>query len=310
MSKEFKTIGSIEILNDQLQEVINTNAKIEILATGFSWSEGPVWLPKEQKLLFSDVPKNTVYSWSETDSITTYLNPSGYTGSESWREGSNGLILNKENELVLCQHGNRQLAKMNSTLGNPKVDFTSLADNYEGKKFNSPNDVVQHSNGTYFFTDPPYGLTEDDTKELDFQGVYKLEGDDVTLLIDSLTRPNGIALSPDQKTLYVAQSDPKAARYYTYSLDENNNIIDGKILLDVTPLLENKENKGLPDGLKVDENGNIFATGPGGVLILNPQGVHLGTIRTERATANCAFNEDKTVLFMTAHEHLMRIVFK
>jgi gluconolactonase len=306
-TKVYGTVGTIEILHERLISTINTENKIEVLASGFSWTEGPLWLNDQQKLIFSDVPKNTVYSWSEKDSIQVYLNPSGYTGDKEWREGSNGLILNNQNELVLCQHGDRQLALMNGLLDDPKPNYTPLTSKYKNQQYNSPNDVVQHKDGTYFFTDPPYGLKDDDVKELDFQGVYKLEGDKVTLLIDSLTRPNGVALSPDQKTLYIAQSDPNSARYYAFNLDENNNILDGKVLLDVTALLEDKNNKGLPDGLKVNNEGIIFATGPGGVLIIDPEGIHLGTIRTENATANCAFNEDKSILYMTAHSHLMRL---
>lgn len=311
LENKFEQTGSIERLDPQMDQLIADSAVIEILASGFSWSEGPVWVPTLNSLLFSDIPKNTVYQWNETDSLSVYLRPSGYTGSdpgeEGWELGSNGLLINRENQLILCQHGDRRLVRMAGAMDDPKEVYEPIADQYEGKRFNSPNDVAMTSGGDFFFTDPPYGLQEDDTKELDFQGVYKVDTTGVvTLQVDSLTRPNGVALSPDEKTLYVAVSDPERAKYYAYDLDEDFNVVGGKVLLDVTSLIT-RGLPGLPDGLKVDNNGNLFATGPGGVLVISPEGKHLGTILTGQRTANCAFNEDKTILYMTAHMHLMRV---
>jgi gluconolactonase len=199
---------------------------------------------------------------------------------------------------------------MKSSLENPTPDYEAIVSAFEGKKFNSPNDLVIHSKGDIYFTDPPYGLDQWDTKELDFQGVYRIDlSGKLTLQVDSLSRPNGIGLSPDEKTLYIAQSDPEKARYYAFDLDENGNVISGKVLLDVTELVgENR--KGLPDGLKVDKKGNLFATGPGGVLVISPEGKLLGTIMTGEGTANCAFNGDQSYLYMTADMYLMRIRLK
>lgn len=308
----FETTGSIERLLPELDLLIPAEAKIEVLASGFTWSEGPLWLKDQNALIFSDVPKNTVYKWTEQDSISIYLQPSGYDGdrTDKHEPGANGLALDNEGNLILCQHGNRQLAKMATSLDAPKSAFLPITSTYNGKRYNSPNDVAISKEGVYYFTDPPYGLDEWDEKELEYNGVYKMGTDgQVSLLIDSLTRPNGVALSPDEKTLYVAVSDPKAAKYYAYELDIDGNITTGKILLDVTPLV-GSERKGLPDGLKVDNSGNLFATGPGGVLVISPEGKHLGTIMTGHATANCGFNADKTVLYMTAHSYLMRINLK
>lgn len=297
----------IQRLDSAINVLIPKEAEVEILASGFTWAEGPVWMPSENALVFTDVPENTAYKWSEGDSISIYLRPSGYTGEKSGKEGANGLILDLKGNLLLCQHGDRRIVRMQASLDDPDEIYESLADQYNGKKFNSPNDLTITSRGTIFFTDPPYGLQEDDIRELDFSGVYKVDTTGtVQLLIDSLTRPNGIALSPDEKTLYVAVSDPQAARYYAYELDENENISSGKMLLDVTSLVSD-ERKGLPDGLRVDKKGNLFATGPGGVLVISPEGKHLGTILTGQGTANCTFNEDQSELYITAHMHLMRV---
>jgi gluconolactonase len=309
----YNTTGEVELYSDDANQFVDENSNLEILASGFSWSEGPLWLPKQKKLIFSDVPENTVYSWSEKDSIEIYLKPSGFTGitDADWGEGANGLILNNENELVLCQHGDRRVAIMNAELSSPEENYETLTAETDGKRFNSPNDIVQASNGDYFFTDPPYGLKDDSKREIDLNGVFKLSADGyVTTLIDSLSRPNGIALSPDESTLYVAQSDENAARYYAYSLDANYTITSGKVLLDVTARVKSGL-KGLPDGLKVHyETGYLFATGPGGVLIISPAGELVATINTGVATANCAFNDDQSILYMTAHRHLMRINLK
>lgn len=306
----FETTGSVEQLNPKLTALIAPDNKIEILASGFTWSEGPLWLPEQQQLIFSDVPENVIYSWSESKGLNKYLKPSGFNGDSTLgKEGSNGLLLDENGALILCQHGNRQLARMKADLSNPLPVYEAITSSFDGKKYNSPNDAALSKSGSYYFTDPPYGLKEDDVKELDFQGVYRVNAQgEVTLLIDSLTRPNGIALSPDQMTLYVAVSDPAAAKYYAYQLDTTGNIVGGKVLLDVTEL--GKTRKGSPDGLKVHSSGNIFATGPGGVLVISPEGELLGTILTGQSTANCGFNVDESVLYMTAHMHLMRIKLK
>ncbi len=311
MTKKYETTGSVERLDPAINELIPEGAEIEILASGFDWSEGPLWLESQQALIFSDVPANKIYRWSEKDDLSIYLNPSGYFGdrTDKGEPGSNGLTLDNEGNLILCQHGLRQLGKMRSSLDNPKEDYENLADSWQGKKFNSPNDVVVHKNGGIFFTDPPYGLDPWDEKELDFQGVYRIKDGDLSLEIEDLYRPNGVALNPDHSILYVAQSDSDRARYYAYDLNQSGEVVSGKMLLDVTELLAGGR-KGLPDGLKVHSSGNIFATGPGGVLVFTPEGEILGTILTGQSTANCAFDTDENYLYMTADMHLMRIRLK
>ncbi len=316
----FDNQPKIQMLNDSLKMVINIDAQIEIIAEGFMWSEGPIWVEEYQMLLFSDVPANIVYQWSEKDGLKQYINPSGYTGDGKIGEhalkekGANGLLLNMDKKLILPQHGDRRIAMMDADLDNPRSNFITITDNYLGKKFNSPNDIVYHKNGDLYFTDPPYGLTDgydnSPRKELDFNGVFKVDKNgSVTLLVNDLSRPNGIAFSPNFNKLYVANSDPKKAIWMEYGVDINGNVTTGKIFFDATHLV-GEENKGLPDGLKVDDHGNLFATGPGGILIFSSDGNHLGTINTGKATANCGFNADKSILYITADDQLMRLKIK
>lgn len=313
-SQNIKPDSRILVNDKQMFQFITDGAKIEILAEGFEWTEGPLWLKKENKLIFSDIPNNSIFEWTEKGGIKLYLKPAGYTGKKerSGETGSNGLLLNQEGELILCQHGDRRMAKMNAQLNNPKANFETLADNFEGKKLNSPNDAVFHKNGDLYFTDPPYGLEfrmNDPAKELDFQGVYKVDTrGEITLLTKELSRPNGIAFSPDYSKLYIANSDPDNAIWMVYNLDENGLLKNGKVFFDVTDKI--KDLKGLPDGLKVHHNGWLFATGPGGVLIFTPEGKYLGTIFTGEATANCTFNSDYSELYITADDFLLRVKIK
>jgi gluconolactonase len=311
-TSKFEAIGSVERLDSAINSLIAADAKIEVLASGFEWAEGPLWLEGQQAVIFTDVPTNKVWKWTEQDSLSLYLEPSGYLGDRTDKRepGANGLALDAEGNLILCQHGERQIGRMLASLDSPKSEFETLVGEYEGKRFNSPNDLVFNSKGQLFFTDPPYGMDPWDEKQLDFQGVYRLDPDGkVNLLVDTLSRPNGIALSPDQKILYIAQSDPEKARYYAFDLDENGNVISGKVLFDATSI-QGPNRKGLPDGLKVHSNGTLFATGPGGVLVISSDGKHLGSILTENGTANCAFDSDEKYLYMTADGYLMRIGLK
>lgn len=308
----YQTIGSIDRLDSSINSLIAADAKIEVLASGFEWAEGPLWLEEQQALIFTDVPTNRIWKWTEKDSLSLYLSPSGYLGDRTDKRepGANGLTLDAAGNLILCQHGERQIGKMLSSLDAPKSEFEALATGFEGKRFNSPNDLVYNSKGQLFFTDPPYGMDPWDEKQLDFQGVYRLDPDGkVNLVVDTLSRPNGIALSPDQTKLYIAQSDPEKARYYAFDLDENGNVISGKVLFDATAL-QSESRKGLPDGLKVHSSGILFATGPGGVLVINPEGKNLGTILTENGTANCGFDTGEKFLYMTTDAYLMRIALK
>ena len=305
------TIGTIERLDPAIDSLIPPGAVVEVLAEGFDWSEGPVWIEDGEYLLFSDVPQNRIYRWKEGTGHEVWLEPSGYT-SDAPRDGepgSNGLLLDSEGRLVLAQHGDRRMARLDAPLSAPEPTFTTLADRYEGMRFSSPNDAAFHSSGALYFTDPPYGLPEgpgDPTQETPFNGVYRLGVDgEVTLLTDELTRPNGIAFSPDERTLYVANSDPVRAIWMAYDVLPSGEVANGRVFFDATHMVS--ERPGLPDGLKVDRAGNLFATGPGGVLVFAPDGRHLGTILTTQATANCAFDRDGATLYMTADSYLLRI---
>ena len=307
-------IGKIELYDSSAANLIDSNAVIEIIGRNYKWSEGPVWVPAKKMLLFSAVLENKIYKWDGKDSPVVYLSPSGYTDTayRGGENGSNGLALDKDGNLLLCQSGNRQVVRLNSPLETPKPEFTVLAPNYQGKKFNSPNDLVADRKNNIYFTDPIYGLpkrADDPTRELNFEGVYKISSDGkVSLLIDSISRPNGIALSADEKILYVGSSDDRHTRWYAYHLDANGNIESGGVLLDGTSMKEKATVKQGADGFKVDKYGNIFGSGPDGVNIISPAGKLLGLIRVyHRPTSNCAFNETKDVLYITADDVVLRV---
>lgn len=306
------TYGTIERLDPSLNALIDEAATVEVIAEGHTWTEGPLWVPQHKMLLFSDIPPNKIYKWTEANGVEEYLTPSGYTGAQpstSPEPGSNGLILNHKNQLVLCQHGDRQVAVMDAPLDQPASSFVPIVSAYDGKKLNSPNDAIIDSDGNLWFTDPPYGLpgnVDDPTKEIPFQGVYFVSPDGaVTLLTDSLTRPNGLALSPDEKTLVVANSDPEKAIWYAFDVTDENSLTNARIFYDATAA--GKQERGLPDGLKFDPQGNLFATGPGGVWIFNAAGTLIGKIKVSDPTSNCAFSEDGKVLFITNDDRVLRV---
>lgn len=306
--KPLATIGKLESKDPAFDKLISKDAKIEVLAGGFKWTEGPVWVKNGGYLLFCDIPNNTVFKWSEKEGLKPFLKPSGYTGQakfEGSEPGSNGLALDSNGLLILCQHGDRRVARLETN-----GQFTTLVDKYMGKRFNSPNDLVFAKNGDLYFTDPPYGLPkqmQDPAKELDFQGVYRLKPNgEVTLLTKEMTRPNGIGLSPDGKTLYVANSDPALAIWKSFPVKDDGTLGEGKVFYDSTA--DVKAGKpGLPDGLKVDIHGNIFATGPNGVFVFDPTGKLLGQILTFDKTANCGFGDDGSTLYICANDKLVRI---
>ncbi len=297
---------SIERLDPALDGIIAPDAKIETLCTGFDWSEGPVWDEKEKRLLFSDVPRNIIYQWKEGDKeAAVFMKPSGYTGVADYgREpGSNGLAMDAEGRLFFCEHGDRRVSYL--TPGGGK---RTLADNFEGKRFNSPNDLAIAKNGDVYFTDPPYGLARGELRELDFHGVYRVTpAGVVTLITRELERPNGAALSPDEKTLFVAQSHGPAPIIMAYPLkDDGSAAGEGKLFFDCKDL----KGPGAPDGLKVDPNGIVFSTGPGGCLIIDPQGKLLGRILCGRPTANVAFGNDGAWLYLTSDDRILRVPLK
>lgn len=294
-------------LDPRFDKLVPKDAKLEKLADGFNWSEGPVWDRRHKYLLFSDIPANSIFKWEEGKGISLFMKPSGYTGSapfEGREPGSNGLTFDAEGRLTLCEHGDRRVARLEKD-----GHKTTLADRYEGKRLNSPNDLVYKSNGDLYFTDPPYGLPKnftDPQKELDFNGVYRLSKDGkLTLLTKELKAPNGIAFSPDEKTLYVANSDPERAIWMAYDVKDDGTITNGRVFYDATAWVKTK--KGLPDGMKIDKSGNLFATGPGGVHVFSPDGTHLGAIDTNVATANCNWGNDGSTLYITADKTLYRV---
>lgn len=299
----------LEILDPRMEILISKNAKIEILAEGFGWAEGPVWIPELNGILFSDVPNNKAYLWTEKKGLSLFLYPSGMTNHapNNKSAGSNGLGLDSDGNLILCQHGDRSISRLNSWFfEEPKYDV--LVDHFNGKWLNSPNDLVFDKQGSIYFTDPPYGLRngdEDDLKELNFNGVFKWSArEEVKLVEKNMSRPNGIALSLDEKTAYVANSDPANDVIMAFDVLEDG-FLNGRIFFDGNILSQTRE--GLFDGLKMHSSGIIFATGPGGVLLLDSMGVHLGTIMPGKKTANCSFDKDEQYLYLTSTDVLARV---
>lgn len=308
----FPTLGRLTVFDDSFHDVVAPDARIEKIAEGFTWSEGPAWVREGDYLLFTDVPENTLYRWSERDGISVFLKPSGLAGPDpgTLREaGANGLYAEPSGTVVLADSGTRVVARLD-----PKTKLkTTLAAAYEGKKLNSPNDVVRRSDGAVFFTDPPYGLKgldESPVKELKFNGVYRIDTDGtVHLLDDGLSFPNGIALSPDERTLYVSNSDPKRPVWMAYSLDARGDVIGKRVFADATDLL-GEGVPGLPDGMAVAEDGRLFASAPGGVLVFDADGKRLGRIETGVAISNCAFGDDGRTLYMSSHTLVARVRLK
>lgn len=292
----------VERLDPAIDKLIPADAKVEALASGYKWAEGPVWNKETDELLFSDVPNNVIHAWNGSD-VRVFMTPSGYTGVEDYGKeaGSNGLTFDAKGRLVLAEHGDRRVSIL--TKGGGKM---TLADRWEGKRFNSPNDVVVHSSGAVYFTDPIYGLPDGENsefREIDFCGVYRIapEGE-VTLVTKELERPNGLAFSPDEKTLYVANSHGPRKIILSVGINEDGSGGDTRVLFDSKDL----DGKGSMDGLKVDAEGNLWATGPGGLLLISPEGKLLGRVLTGKATANVGFGgEDGKTVFLTAHDSLV-----
>jgi gluconolactonase len=292
-------------LDPRLDQIVPVDAALEKIADGFAWAEGPVWNRAGKYLLFSDVPNNRIIKWTESEGTSVFLQPSGYTGTEPFtgREpGSNGLTFDKKGRLVFCQHGDRRIVRRekNGTI-------TTLADRYEGKRFNSPNDLIFKSNDDLYFTDPPFGLPktfDDPQKELPFQGVYRLSAKgNLTLLTTEVKAPNGIAFSPDEKKLYVA--DSARALWFVFDVKKDGTLSPGKVFFDGTEI--SKGRPGVADSLKVDVYGNVYAAAPGGLFILSPDGSLIGRFDLGTATGNCAWGEDGSTLFITSNTAVYRI---
>jgi gluconolactonase len=300
--------ATLEVLDPRFEDLIPADTKIEKIADDLEWSEGPLWDTKAKSLLFSDIPRNVVMKWNAEKGVTRFLERSGYTGAAPFtgREpGSNGLTLDPHGRLTLCQHGDRRVSVREAD-GTMKP----LAVGYNGRKLNSPNDLVFDREGNLWFTDPPYGLPgtfKDPGKELDFQGVYRVAKDGrITLATKELEAPNGLAFTPDYQTLYVANSQSERPIWKAFPVKADGTLGPSRVFYDATPL--RKEGDGNPDGMKLDAQGNVFATGPGGVLVLTPDGTLLGRILTGVPTANVAWGEDGSTLFITANHRVLRLV--
>jgi gluconolactonase len=302
---------SIERFEPALDKLLPPDAKIEEIGEGFAWCEGPAWIRDGEFLLLSDIPNNAIMRWDAKSGVKLYLKPAGYTGSDSrgGESGSNGLVLDRQGRLILCQHGDRRVARLDSALDKPAAKYVTLADRYDGKQLNSPNDAIVDSRGAIYFTDPPYGLEknmDDPKKELPFQGVYRIAPDGtLTLLTKEMERPNGIGLSPDEKTLYVANSHGERMIIMAFPIKEDGTLGKGREFFSAREFVGKRP--GSCDGLTVDAHGNLWATNPGGVAIITPAGKQLGFIATGDRTANCVFGEDGSTLFICANHHLLRV---
>ncbi len=294
--------GAILRVDPRFDALVPVDARIEKLADGFVFTEGPVWIQSESRLLFSDVRANTIYSWTEDEGVSPFIDPV-FEGDVTGRRSisSNGLTLDSAGQLIICEHGNRLISRLEDD-----GTRTTIVDNYEGRRLNSPNDAVYGLDGSLYFTDPPYGLEgleESPMRELDFNGIYRLSPDGyLELLFADQTRPNGIALSPDERTLYVANSDANDKVWYAYDLDDDG-VSNQRVFYDVN----DQTAPGAADGMTVDLAGHIFATGPGGVWVFAPDGTHLGTIQLDEVVANAAWGDDGSTLYMTASTGLYRI---
>lgn len=306
----FTTVGRVERKAPGLDALLAPDAQVEIVASGLGHPEGPVWVPDSAMLLFTDAPTRTIYRWSAGRGLTKFLEHSGYTGRLPYspETGANGLALDGRGHLLLCEHGDRRLAALPLSQQSGK---RTLTDNYQGRRYNSPNDVaVQPGSGLIFFTDPPYGLPRrenDPLRETPINGVYALNSaGKVTIVVDDLTRPNGLAFAPDGRTLYVAQSDSLRPVIMAYPVSAKGRLGTGRVFFDMSQVPKARP-KEVPDGLTVDRAGNVWASGPGGVLVLSAQGQHLGTIDAGDVVANCAFGDDGRTLYLTVGTWLCRI---
>jgi len=294
--------GTIVRVDPAVDTLIPVDARIEKLADNFAFTEGPVWHRGLNHLMFSDLRSNAIHIWDVEGGLRTFMQPVFEGQSETTSVGSNGLNIDSDGRLILMEHGNRRVSRRERD-----GSMTVLADNYQGRRLNSPNDSAYKSDGWLYFTDPPYGLAgleNDPARELDFNGIYRLSPDGQLLLLErNQTRPNGIAFSPDERTLYVANSDAANKVWMAYEVMDDGTLGTGRVFYDVNDQTE----EGAADGMKVDVNGNLFATGPGGVWIFSPEGRHLGTIKPDEVPANVAWGDDGSTLYMTARTGLYRI---
>jgi len=317
-SQEIKNNDSIVVYDDSILNIIDTQAEIQYLVDSLSIAEGPLWDENSSSLLFTQVPKNKIYKWNEQDGFDVYISPSGFTNYAPVipnidLSGANGLTFDNDGDLIIAQHGDRRLSKIkNAPTTNPI--FTTIVDNFEGDRFNSPNDVVVSSNGDIFFTDPTYGFMflsdftfDESVKELDFSGVYKYNSESgIELVSNELDLPNGLALSNDERYLFVNSSNTAEAPIILRIDLKNEN--KSELFFDGTELA--KKFPGSFDGLKIHSSGNIFTTGPNGILVLSPDGKLLANIKFKDMLTNCAFDSDENYLYVTGYSIVARIALK
>ena len=309
-----ESLKHISILDAEGLNLLDSTSTIEVIAEGYKWAEGPVYVSDSDYLLFSDVPANRIYKWKQGNGASIYLEPSGYTGTipKEKEPGSNGLVIDRKGKLVLCQQGNRCIGRMKSSLSDPRAVFETIVSSYQGKKFNSPNDAVYAANGNLYFTDPPYGLEKgikDSSKEIPFQGIFLVKpGGKALLFNDKVSYPNGIALSPDDKILYISNSDNDNKEWLKYELNDQGLIAKESVFYRVSA--EEGKLPGNPDGMKVNAKGYIFASGPGGIWLFNPSGKVLARIYTGELTSNCYIDQVHNMLYMTCKSFVMRVKLK
>lgn len=299
-----KTAADVLRVHAAIDAIVPRDARIERLATGFTFTEGPVWV-RDGSLLFSDPNENTIYRWSDSQGIAVYRVKSGYSGADigEYRQpGSNGLTLDREGRLTIAEHGNRRITRIE-----PNGVVTVLADRYQGQRLNSPNDLVYKSDGSLYFTDPPFGLPrvyEDPRKELPYSGVFRWKDGSLQLLSTDLKGPNGLAFSPDERFLYVANWDEARKIVMRYEVAPDGTLRDGRVFFDMTKAAGDEA----LDGVKVDRRGHLYVSGPGGLWILSPEGMHLGTIRAPELPANLAWGDaDGRTLYLAGRSSLYRI---
>jgi gluconolactonase len=296
--------GSVVRLDPALDAIVPQGAVIEKLAGDFTFLEGPLWIPSKNALWFADLMGNIEHQWTPDGKVTDVLNPGGYDGHDlppGGYIGPNGSAVGPNNTIYLCQHGNRRIVTVSSDM---KV--TPLIDKFEGKKINSPNDLVFAKDGSLWFTDPPFGLpkgNDDPAKEQKFNGVYRWNKGKLTAVIKDVALPNGIAFSPDFKILYISNSDDKKRNWMRYDVNADGSVSNGKEFADAT----SSPDQGVPDGMRVDSQGNVYASGPGGIWVFSPDGKHLGTIKPPEPSSNCAWGDDGKTLYITATKGLYRI---
>lgn len=294
-------VGTIERLDPALDALVAPGVAIEKVAGGFQFTEGPLWRP-DHTLWFSDVPGNLVRSVTPDGKVTVLIENAGgvSTAPPGSFIGPNGMAEAPDGSVWMVQHGDRRIVRVA-----PDRTLTPVVSTFEGKRFNSPNDLVFARDGALYFTDPPYGLAkqdEDQAKELRFNGVYRFANGRVQALVRDLTRPNGLAFSPDFRVLYVNNSDAAKNVVMRYDAAPDGTLSGGRVFADLT-----SKTDGLADGLKVDAQGNVYTTGPGGVWVFSPAGAHLGTIKPPETPANCAWGEDGKTLYMTAVTGIYRV---